>query len=260
MEPSPLAMWIRQGPAQGWQMRWPNLAMAGAQAGTTLSLRQSYASWTQSGFLCAHLVIDCIRRVALGRQCKKVPHGSDGFNKSVRRNKLLYVRDALANHVLNLLGQWSVAQSGCFALSVIEHPPHEIGEDLSLGGVSGVSGDQEPGKAGDRIRVRTRRVGDGDAIVGGHVFRGTGGGGSDTIGRCLYEFACGVADCTEFHLVLDCVDQLDIANGVRGLTNHAGDAFVSFLADACRPFDGSTLAYLAVPVRADLGEKIRKDE
>ena len=37
--------------------------------------------------------------------------------------------------------------------------------------------------------------------------------------------------CAEGHLVLLGVDQLDIAKGVGRLTNHAGDAFISLLAD-----------------------------
>jgi len=174
-------------------------------------------------------------------------------------NRLFDLRDALADHVLHGLRQWSVGQSVGFGLAVIEHPAEEVNERFALGRVSRVGRDQQPGKAGDRIGGCTGSVGDRNTEVGGHCLGRRGGSSGYTVGRSSDILAGGVLHRAVGHLVLNGVDQLDVAEGVRGLTNHTGDALVALLTDACGPLHGGALAYLAVPIGADLREVIGED-
>ena len=56
---------------------------------------------------------------------------------------------------------------------------------LGLGGIGGLGRNQQPGKAGDRIGVGAGSIGDGDAVVGGHVLGGASSGSSDTVGAAF---------------------------------------------------------------------------
>src|ERR1700733_1830465 len=71
--------------------------------------------------------------------------------------------------VYDSLGQRGVVEVGDFALAAVEHPVEEVLEDLALGCVLRLYGNQEPGEAGDGIGVGSGSVGDGDAVVGGHL-------------------------------------------------------------------------------------------
>src|SRR6266851_318649 len=190
----------------------------------------------------------------------KAPHGTQKKDCEFRAAvKLFDLSDALPDHVLDRLRQRSVVQCCGFSLAVIEHPAEEVGESLGLCRVGRVGWDQQPGEAGDRIGGGSGRVGDGDAVVGGHRLRRGGCGCGDAVGGCLEELAGCVAHGTVGHLVLGRVDQLDVAEGEGGLANHAGDAFISLLADTRGPLDGGVLSYLAAPVRADLREVVGED-
>ena len=105
--------------------------------------------------------------------------------RSVRRLVLFDRCYAFANHLLDLLRQRSVTQRSCLTLAVIEHPVHEPNQGLGLGSIAGVGGDQQPGKAGDRVGVRTGGIRNRDAVVRRHVLGGGGGGGGNTVRACL---------------------------------------------------------------------------
>jgi len=84
---------------------------------------------------------------------------------------------------------------------------------LPLAGVGGVGWDQQPGKAGDGIRLRATSIGDGDAIVGRHVLSSGGSGSGDAIGGGLDVLAGRVLDRAVRPVIAAGVDQFDIAEG-----------------------------------------------
>ena len=96
---------------------------------------------------------------------------------------------------------------------------------------------QQPGERRNRIARRALRVGDRHAEIGGHVRRGRRGRFRDRVDRGLDEFARGVLHRAEVDLVLQRVNQLDVADRSRRLRDQAGDAFVALAANADRPVD-----------------------
>src|SRR5258706_12810290 len=58
-------------------------------------------------------------------------------------------------------------------------------------------------------------------------------------------------------LVLRCVDELDVPDGVRGLFDQTRDAFLPLTAQADRPVDRRAFADPARPFAADLCEEVR---
>src|ERR1700756_4179592 len=100
--------------------------------------------------------------------------------ESARQFVLFNRCNALANHLLDLRRQRSVAQRSSLTLAVIEHPVEKSNQSLRLGCIAGVGWDQQPGKAGDRIGVRTGGIGNGDSVVGGHRLGGGRSRGSYT--------------------------------------------------------------------------------
>ncbi len=60
-------------------------------------------------------------------------------------------------------------------------------------------------------------------------------------------------------LVLECVDQLDVADGARRLLDQSGNAFVALAADADRPVDRGGHADRLLVVGRDLGKIIAPD-
>src|ERR1700677_2373675 len=97
---------------------------------------------------------------------------------------------------------------------MVEHPPEEVGQSFALGGVGRVSRDQQPGKAGDWIRVCSGGVGNGDTIVGRHRFGSSSRGSSYAARAGTEELARGIANRTEGHLVLLGINQLNVAKRV----------------------------------------------
>ncbi len=79
----------------------------------------------------------------------------------------------------------------------------------------GVFVEQQPGERRDRIGAGARRVGDRDAEVGRHARRGRRGGAGDRVDRGLDELAGGILHRAEGNLVLQRVDQLDVADRAR---------------------------------------------
>src|SRR5262245_41254078 len=90
--------------------------------------------------------------------------------------------------------QRRVAELGGELLAVAEHPLEERLDRLALAGVVDAARDQEPGEAGDWIRLRPLRVGDRHTEIGRHICRGRGGGGGHALQTVLHVLAGTVAD------------------------------------------------------------------
>src|SRR5579863_2208498 len=91
----------------------------------------------------------------------------------------------LPGHVLR---KRSVSESIRHFLAVSDHPIQEVGEDLSFRRIFGLSRDQQPGKARDRIGVLAWSIGDGNAKIRWHLWSGPRSGGY-AFQRCLDEVA-----------------------------------------------------------------------
>src|SRR5271166_3846221 len=66
-------------------------------------------------------------------------------------------------HVHYLLGQRSIRKRLHHGLAFVQHPEEEILQNLSLLRVRRIGRNQQPGKAGNRVRVLSGWVGDRDA-------------------------------------------------------------------------------------------------
>ena len=62
------------------------------------------------------------------------------------------------------------------------------------------------------------------------------------------------------NLVLDRINQFDVADRARQLADHSGHAFVAFIAKPKRPFHGCSLPNCVLPFRTYLGEIVGEDK
>ena len=119
--------------------------------------------------------------------------------------------------------------------------------------------DQQPGEAGNRISVFPWRIRDGDPEIRGHGLC-RGGRGRRAVQARFDEGSRGILHAAVRDLILYSVNQLDVADRTRQLTDGARHALVAFSADAATgPLDGRVAADLIFPFRADLGEVIGED-
>src|SRR5580658_5353948 len=169
-----------------------------------------------------------------------------------QRNLLLFFGDYI-------LRQRSVAQRLRVLLAVFQHPMQECDDRLLLALVFDLRWYQQPGEGGDGVSLFPRRIGDGDPEVRGYVLGG--GGRLGNAFQVRFQVGPGgVAHESVRHFVLQRVDQLDVADRVGGLLDHARHTFVALSAYAARPAHRSTCTHLGLPFRADLGEVVGKDE
>ncbi len=94
-------------------------------------VRSSFDWETQFLFLKAWLLslLDCIRRNNSMPEMKRRTKGPDRASCGVLLFDLGY---GLANHVLHLFGQRSVAQRSGFALAMVKHPRQKVRQYLGL--------------------------------------------------------------------------------------------------------------------------------
>ena len=78
--------------------------------------------------------------------------------------------------------------------------------------------------------------------------------------EALSQFAGRVPDGAEVDVVLQSVDQLDVADGAGKLTHLRRHSLIALAAHTGRPIDRSTFAGTAGPVGADLAEVVGEDE
>lgn len=141
---------------------------------------------------------------------------------------------------------------------MLQHPLEKIDEDFPVGGILGGIGNQKPGEAGDGIGVLCRCVGDGDTVIGRHVLE-TCRRFRHSFDRCLQPGSSGAAHVGKGDFVLHGVDEFDVPNRTRRLTDEAGNAFVAFRAYPPGPARRRALAGAACPVFADLRQIVGED-
>src|SRR6267378_1513818 len=129
----------------------------------------------------------------------------------------------------DFLGKLRVGQGLGVVLTVREHPLNESFDGVALSGVGKLSWNKQPCKTGDGVCSLARSVRNGNAEIVRHVFCCGSRRGSDACKVCLDEGAGRVFHATVSHVVLDRVDQLNIAERIRSLLNHAGHPLVAFL-------------------------------
>src|SRR5437879_7384026 len=114
----------------------------------------------------------------------------------------------------DFLRKLRIGEGLCVILSVRQHPLNEALDGVALGGVRKLSGNEQPSKAGDGVGCLAWSVCNGNAEIVRHVPSRASRCGSDARKVCLDESAGGVSHPTIRHVVLDCVDQFDIAKGL----------------------------------------------
>src|SRR6266478_130562 len=127
----------------------------------------------------------------------------------------------------DFLRKFCIGQGLRVVLSVREHPLNEALDGVALGGIGELSGNEQPSKAGDGIGRLARSVRNGNAEIVRHVLRRTSRRGSDARKVCLDESARGISHPTIRHVVLDRVDQFDIAKGIGRILDRAGNALIA---------------------------------
>ena len=86
--------------------------------------------------------------------------------RSPFRYDLLQLRDGLLHAGRDRSRQRSIGEAASLRFAVIDHPVEEADDGLALRRILRGIGDEQPGEAGDGVRLRSRRVGDRDAVVG----------------------------------------------------------------------------------------------
>ena len=112
--------------------------------------------------------------------------------------------------------------------------------------------EKDPGKRGDRICARARRVRNRHAEIFGHGRHGASGSRCHRFDVGVDELATLVLHGAVRDLVLERVHQLDVAERARRLRDEAGHAFVAFAADADRPVQRRVGADFLFPLSRDL--------
>src|SRR6059058_250895 len=126
----------------------------------------------------------------------------------------------------DFLRKLCVGQGFSIVLTIRQHPLNEALDGVPLGGVGELSGNYQPRKTGDRISRLAGSVGNGDAKIVRHALRGASRGGSDAGKVCLDENARGVPHAAIRHVVLDRVDQFDVAKRIWRILDGAGNALI----------------------------------
>src|SRR5262249_24068125 len=172
-----------------------------------------------------------------------LPVGGGKGRLSLHRHRL----ERLLHLVHHGLRQRSVVQRGSALLAVVERPPGELEQRVSLGDVLLVLVDEQVGEGRERPGVLAFRVGDRDAVVVRHLhLRGRCRGGGQ---RCLDPAPIAVLQLGGGQLVLVGVGELDVSHGALGLLHHAGDALVALSAQTGRPVHAGPLPGSRLPVR-----------
>src|SRR5271167_1697732 len=156
----------------------------------------------------------------------------------------------------HFLGQLCVGKSLGIVLPVGQHPLYETLDSIALGAIREFSWNEQPGKTGDGICRFAWGIRDGNAEVVRHALCGAGGRGRHARKIGLDERAGRILHGSVGHLILDGINQLDVAKAVGCLLDQPSHAFIAFSAETNRPVHGSAFAYLAFPLVADLGEVI----
>src|SRR5260370_5284378 len=114
----------------------------------------------------------------------------------------------------DFLRKLCIGQGLGVVLAVCEHPLNEALDGVALAGVGKLSGNEQPGKAGDGIGCFARSVRNGNAEVVWHVLRRAGRCGGDASEVCLHESARGGFHAAIRDVGLDRVSQFDITTGI----------------------------------------------
>ena len=126
-------------------------------------------------------------------------------------------------------GKRRVVEARRQLLAVMERPMEKVHELLSLLRVRLRLVDEDPGERGDRVRLRSGRIDDRDAIVG--VRRAASARRRppppSPLRSRAHELSASIANRSGRQLVLSRVRELDIADGARRLLHLASDAFVA---------------------------------
>ena len=158
---------------------------------------------------------------------------------------------------LHILGQRCVVEILGHVFALGFRPFQELDQLLALGRILLLLIDEQPGGARDRVRVLARRIRHRETKVGRDV--GSRECGRDGFQRRLDEITRRIFQIGIRHLVLQGVDQLDVADRIGSLFDLSGDAFVAFATEAGRPAHRGVVADLRFPFRADLAQVIGED-
>src|SRR5438132_11435965 len=127
----------------------------------------------------------------------------------------------------DFLRKLCVGQGFSIVLAIRQHPLNETLDGVALGGIGELSGNEQPRKTGDRISRLAGSVRNGNAEIIRHVLRSASRGGGDARKVCLDENARRVSHAAIRHVVLDRVDQFDIAKGIGRIFDRAGNTLIT---------------------------------
>src|SRR5712691_11467833 len=135
----------------------------------------------------------------------------------------------------HFLGKLRIGQGLSVILTVRQHPFDETLDGIAFTGVGKLSWDEQPSKAGDGVGCLARSVRNGNAEIVRHILRRASRCGSDASKICLDESARGVSHAAIRHIVLDRVDQFDVAKGIGLILDGAGNTLVALGAQTYGP-------------------------
>src|ERR1035437_9115386 len=170
---------------------------------------------------------------------------------------VFYCLDPLQNALLDAFGQRRVVECCRHPFAFGQSPIQKFDQFFALGGVLLLFINQQPRRAGSRIRFLARRIEHRETEVIGDFRRGERRrdrierGGDEIASRVLYIGVC--------HFVLFDINQFNIADGARHLFDLASDAFIALAAESNRPFDRCALANRIRPNRTDVAQVINED-
>src|SRR5919199_2751882 len=158
------------------------------------------------------------------------------------------------------VGHRRVRQVLVEALRLVGRPPQQARERQRLGLVGLILVGQQPRGRGDGVRRLTGRIDDAEAQIGRDRVGAGRRRGGDTVQGGIDERAGPVLDHAVAQIVLQGVDQLDVADRVRVLLDLARDARVAGAAQAHRPVHRRAPANLLLPLRVDRAQIVGEAE
>src|SRR5215813_14885174 len=159
----------------------------------------------------------------------------------------------------NFLRKLCVLEFFSIFLPVRDRPLQKVLHFIALRGVRELCGNQQPSETGDWVSLLAGCVRDRDAKVIRHSLGGSSRRFANARKIRLQESSRRVFHGPESDVVFCGVDQFHIADGIRRLLDQTGYAFVALATKSHGPANGRTLAYLALPLIADLGKIVCED-